>query len=207
MLQTRRARAQEILRPPPPEHRVAHDERHRKRGQQLEEFGGCIDPAQHRHLDQRTHCRSEDCGHRHAPPEAQRGASPEPLDAAVREVDAQHVQRAMGEVDDARDAEDQRQPHGHQEERRRARQPVQELDEQAVPGHCITRRAASLHRFGRTQLADLGIRRLHRCAVDITEVLHDTTALIDSRGPHVGAKRGLMVNGTPGEPPHRTVHL
>jgi len=52
-----------------------------------------------------------------------------------RQVHAQHEQRPVREIDDARHAEDQRQSGGDQEQRRGARQAVEELDQDRGGGH------------------------------------------------------------------------
>ena len=49
------------------------------------------------------------------------------------------MERAMREVDDARDPEDQRQPRADEEQRRRAGQAVGELDEDGGEGHGVAR--------------------------------------------------------------------
>ena len=55
-----------------------------------------------------------------------------------REVGAQHVERAVREIDDARDAEHDRQSGGDDEQRGRAGQPVQRLhEEEGEIGHAI----------------------------------------------------------------------
>src|SRR5207247_10312106 len=53
----------------------------------------------------------------------------------VRDIGAQHVERAVREVDDARDAEDERQPRRDEEQRRRAGKTVDELDEEGGESH------------------------------------------------------------------------
>ena len=70
----------------------------------------------------------------HAAPEAERARRPEARHQRPGDVGAQHVERAVREVHDPRDAEDDRQPRGDEEQRGRARQPVQGLDEDEVHG-------------------------------------------------------------------------
>ena len=53
----------------------------------------------------------------------------------IRAVDAEHVERPVREVDDARDAEDERQAGRDEEERRRAGEAVQELNDEAREVH------------------------------------------------------------------------
>ena len=53
-------------------------------------------------------------------------------------VGADHEQRAVGQIDDAHDAEDQRQPAGDQEQQQAVLQSIEELREQSwkVHAHC-----------------------------------------------------------------------
>ncbi len=78
------------------------------------------------------------------------------------EIGAEHEQRAVREIDDARHAEDQRQARGDQEQRRRAREAVQELDQdrgrshkkRGSPPFFGTRRKAQSLRIARTSAND-----------------------------------------------------
>ena len=112
--QPRCARAQQFLRPPQPQHQVLEDQGQGEGGQQLEEFGRVVDAPQQQHFHQRT-----DQPHRHGR-QQQRRPEPDhpaqPLHQGVGDIDAHHVERTMRKVDDARDAEDQRQAGGHQEQ-------------------------------------------------------------------------------------------
>ena len=126
--EARRPRPEQVLGAPDPEREVLDDEREREGREQLEELGRVVDPPQDRDLDQRPDRADDERRGDHAAPEPGR-AGVEPCDDAVGDVDAQHVQRTVGEVHDPRHAEDQREPDGDQEQRRRARQAVQELDE------------------------------------------------------------------------------
>ena len=121
--QARRARPQHVLRPPRPERKVLDDQNERKGSEQLEKFWCPIDPPQQGKLDEKTKDAYCECRERHAEPEADALRQPD------GEIHAEHVQRAVGEVDDAADAEDERQPGGDQEERARTGEPVQELQE------------------------------------------------------------------------------
>ncbi len=62
-------------------------------------------------------------------------AAADPRDQRIRDVAAQHEQRAMREIDDARHAENQRQSGGDQEQGRGAGKSVQQLDEQSGERH------------------------------------------------------------------------
>ena len=129
----RRARAQQFVGAPEPQHRVLDDQHQGKRGQQLEQLGRLVDAAQQHHLDQRPQHANDQRGQRQGHPEAQGTA--QALDQRVRDVDAHHEERAMGKVHDAGHAKDQRQTRRHEEQRRRARQPVDELDDETRKTH------------------------------------------------------------------------
>ena len=140
--QARRARSEEILGAPEPEREVLDDERQREGREQLEELRRVIDAPQDGDLDQGAdHTHHQRRGD-HPTPESRR-ARVELRDEAVSDVDPQHVQRAVREVHDPRDAEDQRQADGDEKQRRRARQTVEELDSYRSQGgvlaHELTR--------------------------------------------------------------------
>jgi hypothetical protein len=94
----------------------------------LKEFGRLVDAAQQHHFDQRAEEAHRHCREQQGRPEAQ--AAAQLLDQRVGDVDAHHEERAMREVHDAGHAEDQRQTCRHQKQRRRARQPVEQLDDE-----------------------------------------------------------------------------
>ncbi|MCY1527882.1 hypothetical protein D9M68_629680 [compost metagenome] len=128
-LEARRARAEQFVRAPEPQHRVLDDQHQREGGQELEQLGRLVDAAQQQHLDERAQHAHRERGDQQRRPEAH--ARAELLDERVRDVDAHHEKRSMGEVDDARHAEDQREAGRHQEQRRRAGQPVEQLNNEA----------------------------------------------------------------------------
>jgi hypothetical protein len=132
--ETRRARPKQILRTPGPEREILDHQNDCEGGKQLQQFGGGVDTAQQEHFDQRAEQRYGDGGEHHATPESC-GAMAEFLDQAVGQVQAQHEQRAVGEIDDPGDAEDDRQARRHQKERAGAGQAVQELDQDRRSGH------------------------------------------------------------------------
>ncbi len=140
--EARRARTQQISRTPDRERRVADDQHDAERGRELQELWCGVDALQQQRLDQRAEHRDGERGDEHAAPEAERAASKH-LDQRPREVRAQHVERAVREVDDAGDAEDQRQAGGDEEQRRRAGEAGQELREQGGGGHASANRAAA----------------------------------------------------------------
>ena len=125
-----RARTDQVLGAPG-EQRDVLDHQHDGEGrEQLEQFGRLVDAAQHQHLDQHADQADRERRQHDRAPEAE-GRAAQRLDQAVGAVEAQHVERAVREVDDPRHAEDQRQAGRHQEQRRRGGQPVQELDDDA----------------------------------------------------------------------------
>ena len=139
--QPRRARAQDIERAPDLEHQVLHDQDDAEGGEQLEQLRHLVDPSQqhelHRHADQ----PDADGGRQHGGEEHRKAAGDveQARDERDAEVGAQHVERAMCEIDDARDAEHDRQPRRNDEQRRGAGEPVQRLHEeegQIRQAHC-----------------------------------------------------------------------
>jgi hypothetical protein len=129
-LQPGRPRPQQVLRPPDHHDEVLHHQGQPEGGEQLEQFRRFIDAPQQRRLDQRPDERHDEGRDDHAAIVAERPG--ELLGQGEGEVGPDHVERAVGEVHDARHAENDRQPRGHQKQRRRAGEPVQELNEQKI---------------------------------------------------------------------------
>ena len=130
-LQSRRAAAQQIARPPDQDHEILDHQGQAERRQQLKQLGRVIDPPQQHHFDQHAdHGDDQRRGDDAAPKTDRTG---KPLGQRECHIGAEHVERAMGEIDDARHAEDDRQPRRHEEQRRRAGKTGQELNE--VKGH------------------------------------------------------------------------
>ena len=98
-----------------------------------------VERAQGAHLQERPDRR----GRRHREQEAEDEAV-EPGGEGRRQVGADHVQRAVREIDQVHDAEDQRQPGGHQEQHDAELEPVQPLDEDQAPFHRLPSFRASL---------------------------------------------------------------
>jgi len=68
-----------------------------------------------------------------AAPEAERAAH---LGGESRgEIEPQHVERAVGDIDDAGDAENERQPGAHEKQARRRSEPVERLKEEGFKSH------------------------------------------------------------------------
>ncbi len=83
--ESRRARAEQVLRPPGPEGEIASQQDEAKGGEQLQQLGRLVQPAQHQHLDRRAGERHERRGERHAQPISHLGREPH------GEVHAEHV--------------------------------------------------------------------------------------------------------------------
>ena len=131
--QARRARSEQIFVAPDPERRIVDDQQHREGGEQLEQLRRLVDAPKQQDLDQRADRRDQQRGEHDGAPEAKSAAH---LGRdAVGNVDAQHVERAVGDVDDARDAEDQRQAGADEEQAGGGRKPVECLEQESVERH------------------------------------------------------------------------
>ena len=140
--EARRLGAGLVVRAPDEGHGVGHHEHEREGEQELVELGRPVHAPQQRHLEQaarRAPTASAASSARHvegrAPPSGSDG------DERVRQVRRQHVERAVGEVDDARDAEDQREAGRDEEQEHRVGEPAEELDREerqrsALPEDC-----------------------------------------------------------------------
>ena len=142
----RRLRAEQVFRAPGPERGVLDHQHQREGREQLVQLGRGIEAAQHQHLDHRAEQRDRERGEQHRAPEAERPGR-EPAGERDRRVEPEHVERAVREVDDARDAEDQRQAAADQEQRRRRRQAGQDLQQRRRKIHARRRRRRSKPRL------------------------------------------------------------
>ncbi len=138
-LEARRARPEQIVRPPDQQHEILDDQRDAEGREQLEQFRRVIDAAQQQHFDQRAD-RGDDRARRAtiAAPEAEGAA--EPVGQRVADIGAEHVEGAMREIDDAGDAENDRQAGGDQKQRAGAREPGDELNEVEAQGRALSLR-------------------------------------------------------------------
>ena len=129
--ETGRARPQDVERAPDLDHHVLHDQHHAEGGEQLEQLRHAIDAAQQDELHHHTDHPDRDGRQQHTE-EEHRQAGIE-IEQAGNDGDAeigpQHVEGAVGEIDDPRDAEDDRQAGGNDEQRGGAGQPVERLHE------------------------------------------------------------------------------
>ena len=131
--QTGRARAEQVLGSPQPQRRVVDDQEQRESGEQLKQFRRRINAPQQQHFDQRADDTDGDRARDDAAPEAERAV--EPGRQCDGDIGAKHVKRAVREIDDARDAEDERKAGRDEEQTGRRRQAVERLKGQAFPVH------------------------------------------------------------------------
>ena len=131
--QAGRARPEQVFRAPDPEHGVVDHQQQRERREQLEQLRRTIDASQQDDLDCPADQPDHDRGGDDAAPEAEPAADLQR--EARRDVRAQHVQRAVGDVDDAGDAEDQRQADGDEEQPGRGGEPIERLEQEGVEAH------------------------------------------------------------------------
>ena len=132
---SRRPRPEQVLGPPDHDHQLAHDQHDAEGREQLEQLRRRVDPPQQQDLDQSAEPADDQGGEQDCEPEAERrGAAAEPAGQAHGEIGAQHVERAVGEVDDPGDAENDREAGCDQEQRGGGGEAVQQLDDQEVQG-------------------------------------------------------------------------
>jgi hypothetical protein len=131
--QARSAGPEQVFGSPHVLRRVVDDQDQREGREQLELFRRLIDAAQQQHLDQRPERRHQHTGSGDAAPEAERAAH---LGGEGRgEIEPQHVERAVGDIDDAGDAENERQPGAHEKQARRRGEPIERLKEEGFKTH------------------------------------------------------------------------
>jgi hypothetical protein len=126
----------------------------------------------------------------------------------------------MGDIDDAGNAEDQRQSNCDKEQTRRGGEPVERLKQKCAESHVMLAacsltlslkgegkrvRGKTLIRFCWPQLLDLGIVRKHRSTVNIFEVGHCPLAVLQYDLADIGAHRTLVIAGAIDERPERAV--
>ena len=99
---------------------ILDDERDAEGREQLEQLGRAVDAAQQHDLDQRADQPRRRARAATMPPQKP-SAPASALGQRIGDVGAQHVEGAVGEVHDPRDAEDDRQARRDEEQRRRAR--------------------------------------------------------------------------------------
>ena len=106
---------------------VANDQHHGDGHEELKEHFRAIDPAQQKDFAQRADDHHHGAGGDHAGEQAaDAGRRDEGIDV-VAEERAQHEERAVGEVDDSADAEDQGQARRHEEQHGALHEAVQKL--------------------------------------------------------------------------------
>ena len=103
-----------------------------ERRDQLQEFRCIVERLEQSPLHRCAERRNGNGGDEHAFPESRRAA--ERIQGRVRDVRAEHVQRAVREIDDPRDAEDERQTGRDDEQRGGSGEPRDELCEDRAAG-------------------------------------------------------------------------
>ena len=131
-LEAGRARTEQFARPPDQQREILNDERDAEGGEQLKQFRRVVDAAQQKHFDERADRGDGERGDYDRAPEADHAA--QPFGQRVPDIGAQHVERAMREIDDAGDAEDDREAGGDEKQRAGTREPRDELDEIEAQG-------------------------------------------------------------------------
>ncbi len=139
-----RPRPEHVLRTPDPQRGVIDDQHQRKGRKQLEQLRRAIDPAQQDDFDQGADQSDQDCGCENAAPEPERAANR--AGERRRHIGAEHEQRSMRDIDDARDAEDQREPGGDEKQARGGGEPVERLKQKTAEAHRMREANASLPR-------------------------------------------------------------
>ena len=140
--QARRARSEQVFGAPDPERRVVDDQHAARRWRAAgtapapDRCGAAARSRSARRSPRpaaaRARCRPRSRARRR------------PWSRRCRQVDAQHVERAVGDVDDAGDAEDQRQAGADEEQAGRGGQPVERLEQESVERHhALTASSAS----------------------------------------------------------------
>ncbi len=116
--QAGRPRSQQVVGSPQPQHGVVDDQEKRECGEELEQFRRDIDAAQDDDLDRCADCGHHDRGEHDPAPEPDRAA--ERRHQRVGDIGPEHIERAVRDIDDARDAENEGEP-GRDEEQARGR--------------------------------------------------------------------------------------
>ena len=115
---------------PPEELGQIPDDEHRGEGQhELHQLLGVVHPAQEHDLEGEPDEGDEHPANENAREEPARGAGRDPGMDLVGKERPQHVERAVGEVDDARYPEDEGQAGGDEEEEHSLHQPLKDLDD------------------------------------------------------------------------------
>ena len=126
-LEARRAWSEQLARAPDQQHEILDDEGDAKSREQLKQNRRVIDSAQQQHFDERADQGDAERREHDRAPEA-KGAA-QPVGQRVTDIGAEHVEGAMGEIDDAGYAENDRQARSDEKQRAGARKSRYELNE------------------------------------------------------------------------------
>src|SRR5262249_59502905 len=92
-----------------------------------------VDPPQQQDLDQCADCADDESGRDDPTPESQRAA--DTSRKRICDVSPQHIKGTMGDIDDAGNAENQRQSDGDKKQTRGGGKPVERLKQKPAEGH------------------------------------------------------------------------
>ena len=112
---------------------VRHDQDEREGQEELVQLGRAVDAAKEERLHEPTERRHEERGEEGSRVEGARAQGKEG-GQRVRQVGRQHVEGAVGKVDDPGDPEDERQSRRDEEEEHRVGETAQELDDEERHG-------------------------------------------------------------------------
>ena len=122
-------RSRFIVGAPEVPHGIGYDQHEGESQQELVQLGCAIHAPEQEHLDESAQ-RGDDAGRQdHRRVECRR-AQGQRRGERVGQVRGEHVEGAVGEIDDARDAEDEREARRDEEEEHRVCEAAQELDEE-----------------------------------------------------------------------------
>ena len=110
------------LRPPDQRHQIVEEQDQPERAEHLIEMAALIERSQCQDIEDDTEChRGDDAEHDRQDERAG------PVEDGRGEERAHHIERAMCQIEEVHDAEDQREPGRHQEQHDAELHPVQQL--------------------------------------------------------------------------------
>ena len=127
-----KARRKHLIWPKAPAHGIVHGQAEAKCCHQLVQLGHTVHAAQQYEFGHRAGQRCAPSAHQHGDSVQRSAVAPggKPVRYPMRrEQRTEHEKTAVRKIDDARDAENQRQPGSHQEQRGGVTQPVEQLDD------------------------------------------------------------------------------
>ena len=123
----RRARTEQVFRPPGQKGKVLNNQNNAKSRNKLEQLRRLVDAAQDRHFDHHTDQPPGQRRQQDRNPETGETAA-DGIDHRVTDIGSEHIERAMREVHNSGDTENNRQTGSNQKQGRCICQAGQELD-------------------------------------------------------------------------------